>query len=128
MVGTNVGSSGINVIQWSDITNFTLPAAGSITTRTANTNGILGGWATEFQGSMSAYYHTGMRDIFVGTLCAIGVFLLIYGLWYPLQGNVWDYLAVTGTIYLDSISTLLIACCCWRRRPRPTSGRKSAGS
>jgi hypothetical protein len=39
---------------------------------------FLGGWATEFQGSMSAYYHTGMRDIFVGTLCAIGVFLFCY--------------------------------------------------
>ena len=29
---------------------------------------------------------------------AIGRFLLAYGLWYPLKGNVWDYLAVTGTI------------------------------
>jgi SSS family solute:Na+ symporter len=45
----------------------------------------------------------------------IGIFLLIYGLWYPLKGNVWDYLTVTGTIYLASVSTLLIACCYWRR-------------
>ena len=45
----------------------------------------------------------------------IGVFLLLYGLWYPLKGNLWDYLAVTGTIYLSSISTLLIACCYWGR-------------
>jgi hypothetical protein len=30
------------------------------------------------QGSMSAYYHTPMRDIFVGALCAIGVFLFVY--------------------------------------------------
>jgi hypothetical protein len=30
------------------------------------------------QPSLSAYYHTGMRDVFVGTLCAIGVFLLSY--------------------------------------------------
>ena len=45
----------------------------------------------------------------------IGVFLLVYGLWYPLKGDVWDYLAVTGTIYLASISTLLIACCYWKR-------------
>lgn len=45
----------------------------------------------------------------------IGVFLLIYGLWYPLEGNVWDYLTVTGSIYLASISTLLIACCYWKR-------------
>lgn len=43
----------------------------------------------------------------------IGVFLLFYGLWYPLKGDLWSYLAVTGTIYLASISTLLIACCYW---------------
>jgi len=45
----------------------------------------------------------------------IGVFLLLYGLWYPLEGSLWDYLALTGTIYLASISVLLIACCYWRR-------------
>jgi len=30
------------------------------------------------QASLSDYYHTEMRDVFVGTLCAIGVFLLSY--------------------------------------------------
>src|SRR6476659_8037843 len=45
----------------------------------------------------------------------IGVFLLLYGLWYPLKGDLWTYLGVTGTIYLASISVLLIACCYWRR-------------
>jgi hypothetical protein len=30
------------------------------------------------QGSISGYYHTEMRDVFVGTLCAIGVFLFSY--------------------------------------------------
>ena len=38
-----------------------------------------------------------------------------YGLWYPLKGDVYAYLLVTGTIYLASISTLLIACCYWKR-------------
>ena len=28
--------------------------------------------------SVSAYYHTGMRDVFVGSLCAIAVFLMSY--------------------------------------------------
>ena len=32
----------------------------------------------ELQGSISAYYHTPMRDVFVGSLCAIGVFLYFY--------------------------------------------------
>jgi SSS family solute:Na+ symporter len=46
---------------------------------------------------------------------AIGVFLLFYGLWYELPGNAWDYLAVTGNIYLASVFTLLVAGLYWRR-------------
>jgi hypothetical protein len=41
----------------------------------------LGGWIvfkTGIQYSISSYYHTGMRDVFVGTLCVIGFFLLSY--------------------------------------------------
>jgi solute:Na+ symporter, SSS family len=45
----------------------------------------------------------------------IGVFLLLYGLWYPLKGDLWTYLGVTGTIYLASVSVLLIAACYWDR-------------
>lgn len=45
----------------------------------------------------------------------IGVFLLLYGLWYPLKGDLWTYLGVTGTIYLSSMTVLLIACCYWER-------------
>jgi len=45
----------------------------------------------------------------------IGVFLLFWGLWYKLEGNLWEYLQTTGTIYLSSMSILLIACCYWKR-------------
>jgi SSS family solute:Na+ symporter len=45
----------------------------------------------------------------------IGIFLLLYGLWYPLKGDLWTYIGVTGTIYLSSMSILLIACCYWKR-------------
>jgi len=45
----------------------------------------------------------------------IGLFLLLYGLWYPLQGDLWVYLQVTGTIYLSSMSVLLIAACYWTK-------------
>ncbi len=45
----------------------------------------------------------------------IGCFLLFYGLWYQLPGNAWDYLAVTGTIYLASVFTLLVAGLYWPR-------------
>jgi SSS family solute:Na+ symporter len=45
----------------------------------------------------------------------IGVFLLFYGLWYPLKGDLWTYLGVTGTIYLSSMAVLLLACSYWKR-------------
>ncbi len=48
-------------------------------------------------------------------IAIIGVFLLLYGLWYPLKADLWTYLAVTGSIYLSSMSILLIACCYWKR-------------
>ena len=48
-------------------------------------------------------------------VAAIGIFLLIYGLWYPLKGDLWTYLTVTGSIYLSSMSVLLIACCYWKK-------------
>jgi len=34
--------------------------------------------ATVLQGSVSGYYYTGVRDVLVGSLCAIGVFLFTY--------------------------------------------------
>ena len=45
----------------------------------------------------------------------IGVYLLVFGLLYTIEGNVWSYLLLTGSIYLSSMSVLLIACCYWRR-------------
>jgi SSS family solute:Na+ symporter len=48
-------------------------------------------------------------------IALIGVFLLVFGLWYPLKGDLWTYLGVTGTIYLSSMSVLLIACSYWKR-------------
>ncbi len=45
----------------------------------------------------------------------IGLFLLFYGLWYKLEGDLWMYLQLTGAIYLSSMSVLLIACCYWKR-------------
>lgn len=31
-----------------------------------------------FQDNMSSYYHTALRDVFVGIMCAIGIFLFCY--------------------------------------------------
>ncbi len=47
-------------------------------------------------------------------IALIGVFLLFWGLWYKLESNLWEYLQLTGTIYLASMSVLLIACCYWK--------------
>lgn len=45
----------------------------------------------------------------------IGLYLLVFGLFYHIEGNVWSYLLLTGSIYLSSMSVLLIACCYWKR-------------
>ncbi|MEN6495082.1 MAG: sodium:solute symporter family protein [Thermoguttaceae bacterium] len=44
----------------------------------------------------------------------IGVFLVFYGLWYQLPGGAWEYLAITGNIYLASLFTLLVAALYWK--------------
>ncbi|MCC6510829.1 MAG: sodium:solute symporter family protein, partial [Pirellulaceae bacterium] len=43
----------------------------------------------------------------------IGVYLFVFGLLYQLEGDVWSFILLTGSIYLSSISVLLIACCYW---------------
>ena len=43
------------------------------------------------------------------------MYLLVFGLLYTIEGNVWSYLLLTGSIYLSSMSVLLIACCYWKR-------------
>lgn len=45
----------------------------------------------------------------------IGVYLFVFGLLYQIEGNVWSYLLLTGSIYLSSMSVLLVACCYWKR-------------
>ena len=55
------------------------------------------------------------NEITRSLVLGIGLFLLVYGLWYELPGNAWDYLAVTGNIYLASVFTLLVAALYWRR-------------
>jgi hypothetical protein len=48
---------------------------------------VLRGSATA-RGSLSAYYHSGARDLFVGTLCITGCLLLTY---LAAQRRTWDY-------------------------------------
>jgi hypothetical protein len=43
--------------------------------------------------SLSAYYHTGMRDVFVGTLCATAFFLITYMFFHYTWDNLLSILA-----------------------------------
>jgi SSS family solute:Na+ symporter len=47
------------------------------------------------------------------SIVAIGVFLLIWGVWYELPESVWTYMAVTGTVYLSGAATALIGGMYW---------------
>ncbi len=47
--------------------------------------------------------------------CLIAVFLLVWGLWYPLSERLWDYMAVTGAIYFTGAFATLIAGIYWKR-------------
>jgi len=61
--------------------------------------------------------------IWLTRLCIflIGVFLLVWGLWYSLSQALWDYMAITGTVYFAGALVTLIAGAYWR-------GASSAGA
>jgi len=48
----------------------------------------------------------------------IGAFLLVWSLWYPLEQDLWDYMAVSGAIYFIAGFTLLLAGLYWKRASR----------
>jgi len=47
-------------------------------------------------------------------LC-LGAFLLGWGLWFKPPGPIWDYLAITGTVYLSGSATLVAMGLYWKR-------------
>jgi len=55
------------------------------------------------------------------SIVCIGVFLLAWGIWYPLPESVWNYMAVTGSIYLCGTIVVLVGGMYWR-------GASSAGA
>lgn len=78
-------------------------------------------WGSVIYNDILAPFHknrwTEKRGILVNRfiVAIIGLFLLFWGLWYKLEGNLWEYLQLTGTVYLSSMSVMLIACCYWKR-------------
>jgi hypothetical protein len=78
---------------------------------------IIGEWfflrgGVHVRGSLSAYYHTSMRDIFVAGLCVTGVFLATYRSGQP---TTWDFkislvagLAVIGVVFFPTMRPHLL--------------------
>jgi len=45
----------------------------------------------------------------------IAVFLLVWGLWYPLGQDLWDYMAITGAVYFTGATAVLVLGIYWKR-------------
>ncbi len=45
----------------------------------------------------------------------IGLLLLLWSLWYPLEQDLWDYMAVTGAVYFTGAFAVLVLGLHWRR-------------
>ena len=58
-------------------------------------------------------------------LFGLGVFLLVWGLWYPLGEQLWDYMAVTGAVYFTGAFAVLVSGLYWPRASR--TGAYAAG-
>jgi SSS family solute:Na+ symporter len=48
-------------------------------------------------------------------IISIGLFLLFWGLWYEAPVSLWNYMAVTGTIYLAGAFTVVTAGLYWKK-------------
>ena len=98
-----------------------LVIAGMLAAEMSTDSGYLLTWATVIYNDliMPCFKNplSGKTQLLItrGIVLAIGVFLVFYGLWYQMPGNAWDYLAVTGSIYISSIFTLLVAGLYWPR-------------
>lgn len=49
------------------------------------------------------------------SIVCIGLFLLIWGLWFEAPVSLWNYMAVTGTIYLAGAFTVIVAGLYWKK-------------
>lgn len=48
-------------------------------------------------------------------ILATGIMLLIWGLWYEVSSNLWQYMAITGTVYLAGVFPVVIGGLYWSR-------------
>lgn len=75
-------------------------------------NYLFGG-CTEIQPSISHYYYTIAGSLFVGLLCVIGFFLIIYpgnGLWEDLPANIAGMLAIAVALFPTGLNGAVVPC------------------
>lgn len=65
-----------------------------------------------FRKGLSSKARLLLTRIFIVT---IGIFILVWGLWYPLGQDLWDYMAISGAIYFTGATTLLVFGLYWKR-------------
>jgi len=65
-----------------------------------------------FKKGLSSKTRLLLARIFI--LC-IGIFVLVWGLWYPLGQDLWDYMAISGAIYFTGAIALLTFGLYWKR-------------
>lgn len=55
--------------------------------------------------------------LLINRICivAIGLFLLLWGLWFEAPVSLWNYMAVTGTVYLAGAFTVVVGGLYWKR-------------
>ena len=98
---------------------FGILIAGMLAADMSTNSSYMLAWSSVIYNDILYPWHKGrwsqQRGLLINKVivACIGIFLLLYGLWYPLKGDLWVYLQVTGTIYLASMMTLLIAASYW---------------
>jgi len=65
-----------------------------------------------FKGGLSSKARLLLTRIFI---LVIGVFILVWGLWYDLGQDLWDYMAISGAIYFTGAIALLVFGLYWKR-------------
>jgi SSS family solute:Na+ symporter len=48
-------------------------------------------------------------------IVVIGIFLLVWGLWYQMETSLWTYMAITGTIYFAGALPVLVGGLYWKK-------------
>jgi len=65
-----------------------------------------------FKKGLSSRTRVVLTRIFI---IGIGIFILVWGLWYPLGQDLWDYMAIGGAIYNAGAVSLLVFGLYWKR-------------